>query len=234
MRIREIYWKMRRVLNAVGGESAQWGNLRRLNPFSKNWGLERGQPIDRFYIEKFLAQFASDVRDNVLEIGDDRYTRQFGSTKVIDSDVLHYEEGNRIATIVDDLTTANSIESNRYDCIICIQTLQYIFDLEAAINSIHRILAPGGVALVTFPGITSMGDKTWIDQWCWSMTPASARLLFGRNFMETNVTIQSFGNLLSSVSFLYGFASRELTNDELLYQDSAYPLIIGVRAKKAQ
>src|SRR5215210_988934 len=71
---------------AVGKVS--FGDLRRLEPLTRSFGYDRGQPIDRYYIEKFLSQYAGDISGRVVEIGDDRYTRQFGGERVIISDVL--------------------------------------------------------------------------------------------------------------------------------------------------
>src|SRR3954452_17335664 len=65
-----------------------WGNLRRETPLSR-FGFDRGLPIDRFYIEQFLHTHRADIRGRVLEIEDDGYTRQFGSSAVEQSDVLY-------------------------------------------------------------------------------------------------------------------------------------------------
>ena len=53
----------------------RFGSLRQVTPFSREFGYDRGQPIDRYYIEQFLSAHASDVRGHVLEIADDTYTR---------------------------------------------------------------------------------------------------------------------------------------------------------------
>ena len=42
----------------------------------------------------------------------------------------------------------------RFDCVICTQTLHVIYEVEGAVRTLHRMLKPGGVALVTVPGIT--------------------------------------------------------------------------------
>ena len=86
----------------------QFGTLRRITPVSQNWGLDRGLPIDRYYVEHFLARHAEDLRGRVLEIEDDMYTRKFGSNCVTSRDVLHVVEGNPRATIVGDLTCAST------------------------------------------------------------------------------------------------------------------------------
>src|ERR1041384_1893415 len=64
-----------------------FGSLRRTTPISGEFGLDRGEPVDRYYVEKFLERHAEDIRGRVLEIGDDRYTKKFGASRVIGSDV---------------------------------------------------------------------------------------------------------------------------------------------------
>ena len=81
-----------------------FGNLRRVTPISREFGFDRGLPVDRYYIENFLTHHADDIRGRVLEIGDNSYTRRFGGDHVTKSDVLHVVEGNPQATIVGDLT----------------------------------------------------------------------------------------------------------------------------------
>ena len=232
MRFRELYWKMRRIAPIPPRGSVNFGDLSSMKPVSRNWGLDRGLPVDRFYVESFLRKYAADIQGEVLEVGDDRYTLDFGKDRVTRSDILHYREGNRLATIVADLTKADHIDSNRFDCVICVQTLQCIYDLRSAVGTMHRILKPGGVLFATFPGITSLGNKNWIESWCWSMTSISARKLFEEFFPEENLIIEHFGNLLAATSFLHGLASEELSQEILEYCDSAFPLIIGVLAKK--
>ena len=43
-----------------------------------------------------------------------------------------------------------------FDCIIFTQTLHFIYDVRLAIQTLHRILKPGGVLLATFPGISQI------------------------------------------------------------------------------
>lgn len=62
----------------VPGRSVRWGNLRRLRPFSDRYGYDRGTPIERYYIERFLSEHAQRIRGSVLEAKDARYSRRFG------------------------------------------------------------------------------------------------------------------------------------------------------------
>src|SRR5690606_675442 len=98
------------------------------------------------------------IHGRVLEIGDNTYTLRFGGDRVSISDVLHVDEGHAGATITADLTSAEHIPGDQFDCIVFTQTLQFIFDASAALRTLHRILRPGGVLLCTVPGITHTGD----------------------------------------------------------------------------
>src|SRR3954469_20019384 len=137
------------------------GSLHRLTPISRAFGFDRGQPVDRHYIEAFLAAHAGDVRGDVVEIGDDAYTRRFGGDRVVRSDILHVSADNPRATIVADLADADHIASDSFDCVIVTQTLPLIFDIAAAVRTIHRILRPGGVCLATVPGISQVDAGAW-------------------------------------------------------------------------
>lgn len=212
----------------------RFGSLRRLRPISPDWGMERGQPIDRFYIERFLTQHAADIQGRVLEIGDNSYTRAFGGERVTQSDVLHVAEDRPQVTIIGDLTNARHIPSDSFDCIILTQTIQAIYDVPAAIATAHRILKPGGVVLVTVPGISKI-SRYDMDRWgyYWSFTSASAHRLFAELFAPANVQVEAHGNVLAAIAFLHGLAAEELRQRELEAHDPDFEMLITIRAVKA-
>jgi SAM-dependent methyltransferase len=210
------------------------GDLRRVTPVSRVHGTDRGSPVDRYYIERFLSANASDVKGCVLEFDDDAYTRRFGGDKVSTSDVLHVEAGYPGATITADLADAAHIPGETFDCIICTQTLMYIYEVRAAILTLYRILKPGGVVLVTFPGISQI-SRFDMDRWgeVWRFTILSAKRLFAEAFPSENISVEAHGNVLSAAAFLYGLCAEELQPDELNHQDPDYEVLITVRARKA-
>jgi SAM-dependent methyltransferase len=215
----------------VAGVPGAWCDFRRLTPVSNVFGHDRGRPIDRYFIEAFLGRHETDIRGRVLEVGDPGYTRQFGGERVTQSEVLHAAEGNPQATIVGDLATGLGIPRDAFDCIILTQTLQYIYDVKAAVASCHAALKPGGVVLVTLPGISQIAR--WdADRWgdYWRFTPQSAVRLFGDTFGSASVQVRSHGNVLVACAFLHGLADHELTEAELSYTDPDYPVLITVRA----
>jgi len=212
----------------------RFGSLRRLKPISSNFGNSRGLEIDRYYIEKFLAEFSTDVRRHVLEIKHNTYTVRYGGEHVTKSDVLHPVEGNPDATIVADLTKADHIPSDTFDAIIFTQTLQFIYDIRSTVATLHRILKPGGVLLVTASGMSqlSLGD---FDKWgeYWRFTSQSAQLLFEDVFSAGNITVRSYGNVLAAISFLEGLAVEDLKKRELDAVDRSYEILIAIRAVKS-
>jgi SAM-dependent methyltransferase len=212
----------------------RFGDLRRLAPVSRNFGMSRGQPIDRYYIENFLGRHAGDIRGHVLEIHDDSYTKRYGGSRVDLSAVLDVAEDNPQATIVADITRADHVPSDAFDCIIFTQTLHLIYDMRSAVHTLERILKPGGVLLATFPGISQISCRGCSDHWCWTFTQLSAQLLFAEAFAPENIEVEAHGNVLTAITFLHGLAADELRNKELDHHDPDYEMLITLRAVKAR
>lgn len=211
----------------------RFGDLRRVVPISRQFGYERGQPIDRHYIEAFLADHAADIRGRALEVGDDTYTRRFGGDRVKIRDVLHVIPGIPGATIIGDLRRPGDLPVDAYDCVILTQTLQFIDDAPAALDNVGRALKPGGVLLATLPGIGQV-SRYDADAWGYfdSYTTASARRLFETAFPPDGILVRSYGNVLAATAFLYGVSAGELSTSELDHPDDDYQVIVAVRAVK--
>jgi hypothetical protein len=125
------------------------------------------------------------------------------------------------------------IPSDAFDCAIVTQTLQFVYDVRAALGTVHRVLAPGGVLLATVPGITKISppEDEQYGEW-WHFTARSARRLAEEAFGAGNVETRSYGNVLSAAGFLYGLAASDLRPAELSARDRLYEVIVGVRALK--
>ena len=211
-----------------------FGDLRAVQPLCASYGSDRGSPIDRVYIERFLASHAADIRGRVLEMQSDAYTRRFGGAAVERADVLDIDPHNSRATLVADLTVAQQLPAEAFDTIILTQTLQLIYDLDAAVATLHRALKPGGVLLCTVCGVSSVGRGEREDeQWCWSFTPLSLQRLLGHRFTPSNVSCQAYGNVLTAIAFLEGVAAAELAEHEYDPVDPAYPVVVAARAVKS-
>ena len=226
-------WLRRQPLRVQGLLSRDATFYRRTTPVDKAWGGKRGQIIDRYYIEKFLAEHAEDVRGHVLEFGNDAYTRRFGDGKVAAVDVLDLTADNKNATIVASLSEGDGLASEQFDCIICTQVLLLIYDIHAGIRTLHRILKPGGVALITVPGIQkiSRGDMEIGGEY-WRFTPLSLRRLFEEVFPSDAIEVKASGNVLAASAFLHGLAVEDLRRKDLELDDPDFPVSISLRAAK--
>jgi SAM-dependent methyltransferase len=205
------------------------GALRRVTPLSDEYGYDRGTPIDRYYIERFLEEYRADIRGRVIEVKDSGYTDRYGSG-VEDRDVLDVDPSNAAATVIADLTAADTMPSDEYDCFVLTQTLHFIYDTRAALAHAHRMLRPGGVLLATVPSVSRV-DRQLVDYW--RFTVASCRLLFAEAFGAEHVIVRSYGNVLAAMGFLTGLACEELSRREVDAHDDDFPVIIAIRAVKS-
>jgi len=213
--------------------SVVFNDLNRNKPVSSIFGLERGTAIDRYYIESFLQQNAHLIKGKVLEIGDSHYSRKFSGGNVESFEVLHSVPGNKAATIIGDLTDTATLPVDSFDCFICTQTFNFIFDVKKAIQGAHHVLKPGGVLLATVNGISQI-SRYDMDRWgdYWRFTTASVQRLFEPVF-GAGIQVESYGNILAALAFLQGLALEDLPNKGLLDEcDPDYQLLITIRAQK--
>jgi SAM-dependent methyltransferase len=212
----------------------RFGSLRRLEPLSREFGFDRGRPIDRYYIEAFLERHAERVRGRVLEVGTDLYTRRFGADRVTASEVLHVAERRPGVTLVGDLTDpALPLEDASFDCVILTQVLHFVFDVPAALRNVNRLLRPGGTLLLTEAGISAASRydrERWGEYWRFT-SQAIGRLLDG-GLPGCRVEVASHGNVLSAAAFLYGIAAHELTRRELDHCDPDFEVVVTAVAEK--
>jgi len=146
--------------------------------------------------------------------------------------VLDINPGNPAATIVADLTAAEGVPANSFDCFVLTQTLQFIYDVRAAVTQVHRMLRPGGVVLATVPSVSRIAPVYGLERDYWRFTPASCRVLFGDVFGGDGVTVRGYGNVRTTTAFLSGLAYEELSRGDLDAEDEYFPLIVAIRAVK--
>lgn len=209
---------------------ARLGTLRSTTPLSHDFGYDRGTPVDRYYIERFLQAERSHIHGRVLEVKDSTYTDRIG-IGVTQRDVLDVDPTNALATFVADLAAGDGLPDATFDCFILTQTLQYIYDVRAAVSHAHRILRPGGALLATVPVVSRIANDEQQPVY-WRFTAASCAELFGDFFGRDSIHIRSYGNVLTAIAFLAGMAYEELTAQELDTHDDRFSMLISIRAVK--
>lgn len=225
---------LRRARNAIfrGVAPADWGNLYRLTPFSDAYGLDRGESMDRPYIDSFIDSHSSDIRGAVLEVRDDRYTKRYGGERVESSTILDIDPSNPDANLIADLGAAGSLPKEAFDCLILTQTLQLVRELPVALMNSWSSLRPGGCLLLSMPSICRL-DPTWGPEGdYWRYTSAGMRHLLETALNPAEMEIEAFGNLLVSVAFLFGLSYGEIDPADHQISDPSFPIVVCARASK--
>lgn len=210
-----------------------FNDLNRTLPISRLFGTDRGTPIDRYYIDKFLYEHSSEIKGRVLEIADSNYSRKFGSDCVEKSEILDSNPDSSNATIIGDLTDTSTLPAETIDCFICTQTFNFIFKVEQAVSGSFYLLKPGGVLLATVAGLSQI-SRYDMDRWgdYWRFTTASVQHIFEKVFGQ-GVVIKSHGNVMAACAFLQGVSVEDLPQVSLLDDaDPDYQIIITVVARK--
>lgn len=203
---------------------ARFGDVGRTAPLTTS-ETDRGTPIDRWYIERYLTSHAADVSGLVLEVKSDGYASRFGAANV---DVVDIDPSNSRATVVGDLCDPATLASGRYDAAIVTQTLQYLVVPAAGIRNLAASLRPGGVLLLTVPCVSRLYDPG--DRWRW--TPTGLReLLIDAVPAGSDIEVIGMGNALAGRAFLFGLAAEDLVPTALSFEEDDCPLIICARVR---
>jgi SAM-dependent methyltransferase len=196
-------------------------------PLSRRFGLDRGRPVDRVFIERFLQEHAADIRGRVLEVYEDTYSRRFGTPDRVD---VVDANPTAAATLVGDLREPGWLPGRAFDCIVLTQTLHSAPDPGAVLRSLAAALAPGGVLLATFAGISQRSrageDDAFLE--LWRFTSDGVRRLFDGTGLDADV--RAHGNLLAAASFLYGMSEEETDPAAFASDDPDYEVVVCARA----
>jgi SAM-dependent methyltransferase len=208
------------------GRRARWGTMRRTTPFSDLYGMERGRPVDRFYIDAWIERHAADLSGHVMEVRNPYYVDRFGAPEkvtIVDIDAS-YED----VTLIADLNEPHSLPADTFDAIILTQVLQYL-NPQPALANLWQSLTTGGVLLLTVPALGRIDPETpYLDKWRWTVPGLRDELAQAGIAGE----VEGFGNVLAGVCALYGLAVQDVSAAELRVTDPGFPLAVCARAVK--
>ena len=215
----------------------RWVLLRRLEPIGN--GLQRGTPIVRYYWERYLQEHLADIRGTALEIGTTDTIRRFGGIAVTRAEAIDLSPHSPEITVVADLSRADHVPSDRYDCFVNQFTMHLIYDAEAALYHSIRILKPGGVLLINFscvdyyfPSGLDMGTGEPLFLYRWYTPIQVENLLRSLSLQAEDYSMDVCGNLFTRVAYQMNMPAEEMTRRELEYVDPGHPLLICARIVK--
>lgn len=205
----------------------------RTEPAARGFGAANGTPVDRCYIERFLEKHRAAIRGTVGEIAEDVYTKRFGSG-VGSGVVFDFGREARPGGVAGDLTCPEELPEELFDCFICTQTLNFIYDVPAALRGLARMLKPGGVLLGTVSGLSQVSRfdyERWGDYW--RFTDMCLARLLGNEFRD--VETECFGNVAAAAAFLDGLVLEQLPDRSILdLADPDYQIVVGFIARKPE
>ena len=142
----------------------------------------------------YLAQ--TYIHGNILEIGcgqgrgidllapaSDQYTALDKIQKIINDLQLTYPE---IHFIQADIPPMSMLEDNQYDVVISFQVIEHIKEDKAYLEEIHRVLKPGGKAIITTPNIKkTLSRNPWhVREYTADQLTTLAKSIFSNVAME--------------------------------------------------
>jgi SAM-dependent methyltransferase len=211
--------------------------FRRLRPFGS--GRSSGMSVIRYYWAQFLEKYQADIRGHGLEVGETTTLRQYGGQALTQADAIDLTAHSPEVKVVADLSRADHVPANTYDCFVNQFTTAVIYDVEAALYHAIRILKPGGVLLINFWCLDfylyrglDMGTGAPLYMYWWFTPIQVENMLRGLALTEADYTLEVYGNLLTRMAFLLNLPARELAPHELNHVDPGQPLLICARIVK--
>jgi SAM-dependent methyltransferase len=229
---------VRRILTRQLISKLKFEDAIAVTPVSEVFGLDRGTPLDRVFINRFLEENRGVIRGDCLEVEEPAYTRKFGQPGHV-AHALKFTatvDGGGLNEVVADLTRPETVPEARFDTFICTQTFNFIFNLDPAIESVHKLLRPGGHALITVAGISQISRydyERWGDYW--RFTDLSLGKLLSRKFSPADCSLTTFGNVATSCLFLQGVSVEDIPDKSILnITDPNYQMIVCALVKKSE
>jgi hypothetical protein len=209
----------------------RWGNLRRLQQFSRDhFGFDRGTPIDRYYVDQFFQQHRDAITGDVLEIQKNMYAGRYGQhLRKVDSFDIEADP-DRPPTFLCDLAYSEGVlPSEAYDCLLMPCTLSVLRELEPCLRNALRVLRPNGVILTSGSALIPLDSET-ADYW--HMTPAGWRVFLPSVWPGCEILVEGHGNCLAVLAASMGLVVEDLTAKELDYYDPMLPVTTTIFCRK--
>lgn len=196
---------------------------------SNDFGFGRGLPIDRYYIDEYFFENSKFIFGNCLEFGDSAYLDRYG-TFVTKKNIFNYSATPYIrgSNIDGDITKLTSLPKDEFDCIVCINVLNFIYDLPKALLGLKHMLKTDGKILLTMAGVASHISRYDMNRWgdFWRVTDKAAILLLEESGFKIEL-MSMYGNPYACTAQINGYCVEDVNKNELLPSHKDYQLLLG-------
>jgi len=207
--------------------AVSWGDLRRLTPICSRFGFSRGEPVDRYYLRRWLDEIRDEVTGVVVELGGkNTNVTLYGFSKASEYHALDLDASSAHVDIQGDVLDATALEPESADTILLFNVLEHCPSPETAVVNVRRWLRAGGRVFCMVPSV-QRSHRYPKDYW--RPLPDAMTWLF-RDYDE--VALRVFGNPTAAVACLMGIAADELDPAELDAEHADFPVATCLRATK--
>jgi len=202
---------------------------------SNDFGFKRGTPIDRYYINDFLKKSSDIFIGDALEFGDTNYLDRFDD-KLQNKFIFNYSENHYTSNrmFFGDISKPDSLPFGTFDTIICINVLNFIFDISSALNGLHKMLKVDGRIILTVAGVASHISRYDMERWgdYWRFTDLSIEAAVTKSGFEID-KLTAYGNPYACSAQINGLSLEDLVEDKIMTKHKDYQLLIALVLRKA-
>jgi SAM-dependent methyltransferase len=202
-----------------------FGDLRRQLPFCPQFGNSRGTSIDRYYLDRFIAEIRSEVKGITLEIGGRKVNRELynftNATSYLTMDLKGLD-----LDITGDAHDTDAVEKESLDTVVLCNVLEHCERPWVVADNIYQWLKPGGQVFCMVPSAQRVHR---VPQDYWRILPDAMDSLFARFSLRK---LYIYGNPLTTMAAYFGIAADELDRAELDHQHENYPVATCIHAQK--
>jgi SAM-dependent methyltransferase len=203
-----------------------FGDLRRRAPFCPQYGFSRGDPIDRYYLRRFIAEIRCQVKGITLEIGGQKQNRKtYGFDQVTEYRTMDICSAEGV-DIIADAHDPRVFSEDSFDSIALFNVLEHCERPWVVVENLGKWLRPGGKVFCMVPNAQRIHPA---PKDFWRLCPDALQSLFASFRIHQ---LKTYGNLFSTVASLSGVAIQELTPTDLTQNDPRYPVITCIVAEK--
>jgi len=201
---------------------------------SNDFGFGRGIPVDRYSMHTFFCKYGHFITNTCLEFGDTTYIDKYGA-EVSEKVTFNYSNNSSClgGSLSGDITKLNTLPSEAFDCIVCINVLNFIYEISDAVLGLKKMLKPNGKVLLTLAGVSSHISRYDMDRWgdYWRLTDKAAIKLLEKSGLTIDA-MQVYGNPYACAAQLNGFSIEDLVQSELTSSHRDYQLVLAFTLSK--
>lgn len=195
---------------------------------SNDFGFGRGTPVDRYYAHNFMLKNQNAIKGCCLEFGETRYLSKYG-IGITEKIIFNYSASSCFdgSIIWGDIAKFNDLPKNHFDCIVCINVLNFIYDLPRAVLGLRYMLKQDGKLLVTMAGASTHVSRYDMERWgdYWRPTDLAATKLFQDAGFRVEFS-EVYGNPYACSAQINGYSVEDLEMAKLDQLHLDYQVLI--------